>query len=65
MEGGTIVLLAILIPVIFLLIYEFFALLTGRPLVTTIIRGSVLAYPPLDFLIGLIVGLLLGHFFWL
>lgn len=59
-----VVLVPILITVGFLLAYEFFALFTGRPLVTTIIREAYAAYPPLGFLVGLISGLLLGHFFW-
>jgi len=59
-----IVFVPILLTVAFLLAYEFFALFTGRTLVTTYIRGVVAAYPPAGFLIGLTLGLLCGHFFW-
>ena len=47
-----------------LLGYEFFALLTGRTLVTMLIRNAFWAYPPLGFLAGLGIGLLGAHFFW-
>lgn len=48
----------------FLLIYEFWALLTGRKLITAHVREVYQAYPPFGFLIGLGTGLLFGHFFW-
>ena len=58
----------VLIPVLlcagFLLAYEAYALFTGSKLVTTYIRELVKAYPPAGFLIGLVIGLLSGHFFW-
>lgn len=59
-----IVLIPILLCAGFLLAYEFFALFTGRKLVTMYVREAFAAYPPLGFLIGLIMGLLSAHFFW-
>ena len=50
--------------ILFYLAYEFWALLTGRKLITTHVREIYRAYPPMGMLVGLIVGLLLGHFFW-
>jgi len=47
-----------------LLGYEAFALLTGRKLVTMIVRDAFWAYPPIGFLAGLGSGLLLAHLFW-
>jgi hypothetical protein len=48
----------------FYLGYEFFALATGRKLITTFVREAFRAYPPMGFLVGLALGLLSGHFFW-
>lgn len=59
-----IVLLTVLIAAAVLLFYEFFALLTGRKLVTPIVREAAVRYQPLGFLVGLLSGLLLAHFFW-
>lgn len=50
--------------IFFYLAYEFWALLTGRKPITTQVRETYRAYPPMGMLVGLIVGLLLGHFFW-
>ena len=50
--------------IFFYLAYEFVALITERKLITTHVREMYRAYPPMVMLVGLIVGLLLGHFFW-
>ncbi len=59
-----IVLLPVLLAAGFLLTYEWWAMFTGRPLVTVIVRRAFEAYPPLGFLVGLGAGLLLSHLFW-
>lgn len=47
-----------------LLVYEGFALLTGRKTVSEIVWAANKAYPPLGFLVGLPLGVILGHLFW-
>lgn len=59
-----IVLFTVLAAAAVLLVYEFFALVTGRKLVTTMVREAYAFYPPLGFIVGLLSGLLLAHFFW-
>lgn len=59
-----IVALLFLLPIVGLLVYEFWALFTGHKLVTEYVREWFKAYPPMGVLVGFIVGLLMGHFFW-
>lgn len=60
--------MVVLIPILlcagFLLAYEFFALLTGRPLVTTIIRDAFRVAPGPFMVVAFLLGVLFGHFFW-
>ena len=50
--------------IFFYLAYEFWAILTGRKLITTHVREAYRDHPQIGMLVGLIVGLLLSHFFW-
>ena len=59
-----VVLLPILATVAFLLAYEFYALFTGRPLVTTIVRDAFAAAPGAFMVVAFLMGVLFGHFFW-
>lgn len=44
--------------------FEFYLIWQGKPTISSMIRKWFSHYPPLGMLVGLIVGLLLGHFFW-
>lgn len=59
-----IVLFTVLAAVTILLVYEFFALFTGKPLVTTIIRDAYRAAPGPFMVVAFLMGVLFGHFFW-
>ena len=59
-----IVLVPILIVAGFLLAYEFFALFTGRKLVTIYVREAFAAAPGVFMVVAFTIGLLFGHFFW-
>ena len=50
----------LLITVVIYVGYEIFCLATGRPTLTMTIRSMAQEYPELI----LVVGLLMGHFFW-
>jgi len=47
-----------------LLAYETWALLTNHTPISDYIRSAVHAYPGYAFVIAVVVGILLGHFFW-
>jgi hypothetical protein len=47
-----------------LLVYESWALLTNHTPISDYIRSAVHAYPGYAFVIAVVVGILLGHFFW-
>lgn len=59
-----IVLLPILAVVAFELGYEFYAIATGKKLVTKYIREAFLAAPGAIGVVLLILGILIGHFVW-
>lgn len=52
------------ITIIVYAIFEIFLILTDRPTISTMVRNAYKNYPPLGFLVALVVGLILGHFFW-
>ncbi len=52
------------VSVVAWLALEAFFLFTGQATISGRIRDLFSTYPPLGMLAGLIVGLLLGHFFW-
>jgi len=60
---NILILLVVLVIAVFA-IFEIFLIMTNRPTISTMIRNAYKNYPPLGFLTALIVGLLLGHFFW-
>lgn len=60
-----VVLIPILLCVGFLVVYEFYALSTGRPLVTTIIREAYAVAPGPFMVLAFVFGVLFGHFFWI
>jgi hypothetical protein len=47
-----------------LLAYEWWAVANHRPTITQTIRSAYEFYPPTGFLVGLVAGALLAHFFW-
>lgn len=47
-----------------LLGYESWALLTGNRPITEYIRPAVHTYPGYAFVIAVVIGMMLGHFFW-
>ncbi len=47
-----------------LLAFESWALLTNHTPITEYIRPAVHAYPGIAFVIAVVIGILLGHFFW-
>ena len=47
-----------------LLAYEWWALATGGQTLSRAMYDATTAWPPLIFLIGLVVGMLVSHFFW-
>lgn len=49
------------VAIVGLLVYEFYALATGRMLLTTAVRQS---NKVTSGLVALLVGILCGHFFW-
>ena len=54
-----------LFGVIFLLlVFETWALFTGNKPITDYVRPAVHAYPGAAFVIAIVIGMLLGHFFW-
>ena len=59
-----IVLVPILLASAFLLAYEFYALFTGRKLVTIYIREAFAVAPGVFMVLAFVIGLLFGHFFW-
>lgn len=59
-----VVLLPLLSAVGFLLAYEFYAIFTGKKLVTTYFREAFAAVPGVFVLIALVLGYVMGHFFW-
>jgi hypothetical protein len=55
----------VLFGVIFIaLVFESWALLTDNKPITDYIRPGVHAYPGWAFVIGVVIGVLLGHFLW-
>lgn len=46
------------------LAYEFWALAKGKPTISQGVWYLYKKYPPFGFLVGLLIGLLLAHFFW-
>jgi hypothetical protein len=53
-----------LLAVVGLLLYEMYSLYTGRPTLTAMMRRADAVSPIFRLLVGLVCGLLLGHFFW-
>lgn len=47
-----------------LLAFESWALLTGNKPISDYIRPAVHSYPGVAFVIAVVIGMLLGHFFW-
>jgi len=45
-------------------IFEIYLIMTGKPTISSMVRKAAMEYRPLGFLVGLVVGLILGHFFW-
>ena len=46
------------------LVFEFWTIAKGKPTISQGVWYLYKQYPPLGFLTGLFIGLLLGHFFW-
>lgn len=55
---------AFLVFVVVSLAYEAFAIVTGRPTITSEFRRLQSDYPGPTALLALGVGILFGHFFW-
>lgn len=53
-----------IIAVFLFAVIEGYYIHTGRATISQHIRDAYLRYPPFALLVGLVVGLLLGHFFW-
>ena len=47
-----------------LMVYEAWALKTGRQPITGFVRNGLRGHPHLAYLVALLAGALLGHFFW-
>lgn len=52
------------IAIVFLLIYEFWALSHKRETLSRMMWSAQVAFPFLEAIVGLVVGGLLVHFFW-
>ena len=50
--------------VLLLLIYETWALFTGNVPITNAVRGAIHEFPGWAFVIAIVTGMVLGHFFW-
>jgi hypothetical protein len=52
------------VAVIAFTLIEAYYIMTGQATISQHIRDAFVRYPPLGLLVGLVVGLFLGHFFW-
>jgi hypothetical protein len=60
----VIVLIPILLLIAFELAYEFYAMFTGKKLVTMYFRDAFIAVPGVFGVCLLLLGILIGHFVW-
>jgi hypothetical protein len=63
--GFLFLLLALLATVgVALLLYEAWTLLTQRAPITWFVKLGIADHPRFSFVIAMLIGVLLGHFFW-
>jgi hypothetical protein len=55
---------AFVLGILLLLSYETWALFTGHPPISDLVRPAVHAFPGWAFLLVLMLGLVVGHFLW-
>ena len=61
---GILTLVLAIITLVVWLVLEFALVLTGQPSISTQIVNLFEQWPPFGMLFGLVVGLLMGHWFW-
>lgn len=58
-------LVTLLVGVVFLMMLsETIALGKGEDPITNLLRSVIRAYPRLSYVVAVVIGMLLGHFFW-
>lgn len=57
-------LIVALVAVVAFFAIEIRYIMRGEPTISQHVREAYLSYPAWGFLAGLVLGLLLGHFFW-
>jgi hypothetical protein len=58
------ILILFIITLVAWLILQAIRIFSGRLPISAEIQNLFLRYPPFGFLVGLVLGLLLGHWFW-